>query len=419
MSASLVQISSPANPAVLGAQFAEIRNRSLRLTARLSAEDQMLQSMPDASPTKWHLAHTTWFFETFILEPNVPGYHSYDSRFKYLLNSYYKQLGAHPNRSSRGLMSRPSLEEVHQYRAYVDAAVLASIDELDPSALALLEIGLNHEQQHQELIMTDIKHALWFAPLRPDVAAGDCKGQSVSALRWIEREGGIYSIGHAGSEFAFDNEGPRHDVLLQGFQIASRAVTNSEYLAFMSDNGYRRPELWLSDGWDQVCAHHWNSPFYWDQHEDKTWWQFAHDGMKPVNPAEPVCHVSYFEAEAYARWAGFRLPTEAEWEVTAVQSGARGTLLEDELFHPQAAAGEGFQQAFGDVWEWTASPYTGYPGFQPASGAVGEYNGKFMCNQLVLRGGSCVTPASHIRATYRNFFPPQVRWQFSGIRLAK
>jgi ergothioneine biosynthesis protein EgtB len=419
MSASLVQLSNSPNPAVLGAQFAEIRNRSLRLTAQLSAEDQMLQSMPDASPTKWHLAHTTWFFETFILEPNVPGYHSYDSRFKYLLNSYYKQLGAHPSRSSRGLMSRPSLEKVHQYRAYVDAAVIANIDELDSQVLALLEIGLNHEQQHQELIMTDIKHALWFAPLRPDIAVSDRKGQSAPPLRWIERAGGIYSVGHTGSEFAFDNEGPRHEVLLQEFQIASRAVTNSEYLEFMSDNGYRRPELWLSDGWDQVCAHLWSSPFYWDQHEDNSWWQFAHDGMKPVDPAEPVCHVSYFEAEAYARWAGFRLPTEAEWEITAVHSGSRGTLLEDEAFHPQAAAGEGFQQAFGDVWEWTASPYTAYPGFQTAPGAMGEYNGKFMCNQFVLRGGSCVTPASHIRATYRNFFPPHVRWQFSGIRLAK
>jgi ergothioneine biosynthesis protein EgtB len=420
MSASLVQISkSGLSAAALGEQFAEIRNLSLRLTAHLSAEDQMLQSMPDASPTKWHLAHTTWFFETFILESNVPGYQSFDSRFKYLLNSYYKQLGAHPNRSSRGLMSRPSLEEVHEYRAHVDAAVLANIDELDPKALALLEIGLNHEQQHQELIMTDIKHALWFAPLRPDVLASSGEGKPATPLSWIDIEGGIHSIGHAGSDFAFDNEGPRHEVLLRPFQIASRAVTNGEYLEFMSDNGYRRPELWLSDGWDQVCAQGWASPFYWDKHDDNTWWQFANEGMKPVDLAEPVCHVSYYEADAYAHWAGARLPTEAEWEIAAVRFPSRGTLLEDEVFHPQAASGEGFQQAFGDVWEWTASPYTGYPGFQAAAGAVGEYNGKFMCNQFVLRGGSCVTPASHIRATYRNFFPPHVRWQFSGIRLAK
>ena len=419
MSASLVQISNNPSAVVLGERFAEIRNLSLRLTAHLSAEDQMLQSMPDASPTKWHLAHTTWFFETFILEPNVSAYQCFDSRFKYLLNSYYKQLGAHPNRSSRGLMSRPSLEEVHEYRAHVDASVLANIDELDSKVLALLEIGLNHEQQHQELIMTDIKHALWFAPLRPDTLVSNDQSTSVPPLSWIDMEGGIHSIGHLGSEFAFDNEGPRHEVLLRPFQVASRAVTNSEYMEFMSDNGYRRPELWLSDGWDQVGAHRWNSPFYWDQHEDGTWWQFANDGMKPVDPAEPVCHVSYFEADAYARWAGVRLPTEAEWEISAVGSPSRGTLLEDQVFHPQAASGEGFQQAFGDVWEWTASPYTAYPGFQPAAGAVGEYNGKFMCNQFVLRGGSCVTPASHIRATYRNFFPPHVRWQFSGIRLAK
>jgi ergothioneine biosynthesis protein EgtB len=419
MSASLVQISNNPSAVVLGERFAEIRNLSLRLTAHLSAEDQMLQSMPDASPTKWHLAHTTWFFETFILEPNVSAYQCFDSRFKYLLNSYYKQLGAHPNRSSRGLMSRPSLEEVHEYRAHVDTAVLANIDELDSKVLALLEIGLNHEQQHQELIMTDIKHALWFAPLRPDTLVSNGQSTSVPPLSWIDMEGGIHSIGHLGSEFAFDNEGPRHEVLLRPFQVASRAVTNSEYMEFMSDNGYRRPELWLSDGWDQVCAHLWNSPFYWDQHEDGTWWQFANEGMKQVDPAEPVCHISYFEADAYARWAGGRLPTEAEWEISAVGSPSRGTLLEDQVFHPQAASGEGFQQAFGDVWEWTASPYTAYPGFQPAAGAVGEYNGKFMCNQFVLRGGSCVTPASHIRATYRNFFPPHVRWQFSGIRLAK
>jgi ergothioneine biosynthesis protein EgtB len=407
------------SPALLGERFAEIRNVSLRLTAHLSAEDQMLQSMPDASPTKWHLAHTTWFFETFILEPNVPGYQSFDARFKYLLNSYYKQLGAHPNRSSRGLMSRPSLEEVHEYRAHVDAAVLATIDEFDPKTLELLEIGLNHEQQHQELIMTDIKHALWFAPLRPDVLATSGEGIPALPLTWIDIEGGIHSIGHEGSEFAFDNEGPRHELLLQPFKIASRAVTNGEYMEFMADNGFRRPELWLSDGWDQVCAQGWTSPFYWDKHEDNTWWQFADDRMKPVDPSEPVCHVSYYEADAYARWAGARLPTEAEWEVAVVRSPSRGTVLEDGVFHPQAASEEGFQQAFGEVWEWTASPYTAYPGFKPAAGAVGEYNGKFMCNQFVLRGGSCVTPASHVRATYRNFFPPHVRWQFSGIRLAK
>ncbi|MGH9511722.1 MAG: ergothioneine biosynthesis protein EgtB [Terriglobales bacterium] len=402
--------------------FREVREMTLKLTASLSAEDQMLQSMPDASPTKWHLAHTTWFFEIFILEPSAAGYTPFNPEFKTLFNSYYKQLGKHPYRGSRGLMSRPSLEQVQQYRFHVDRAVetLLSDSSSPTEVMELIELGLNHEQQHQELILTDIKHALWSSPLRPQLIP-DSKGGSneAKALSWIDIEWGIHSVGHAGDSFAFDNEGPRHDVLLRPFQIASREVTNSEYLAFMKDGGYRRPELWLSDGWDAVCAHGWDSPLFWESGDDGSWRSFAGTGMKPVDPSEPVCHVSYYEADAFARWSDARLPTEEEWEVCATRYLSQGTLLEDEIFHPRRASGDGFQQAFGDVWEWTASPYVAYPGFTPAEGLIGEYNGKFMCNQLVLRGGSCATPASHIRASYRNFFPPHARWQFSGIRLAR
>jgi ergothioneine biosynthesis protein EgtB len=280
-------------------------------------------------------------------------------------------------------------------------------------------MGLHHEQQHQELIMTDIKHALWSTPLPRSLDPAPVRdGGSAPPLTWIEFAGGIYPIGHSGPGFAFDNEGPRHDVLLPSFRIASRPVTNGEYMDFMSDQAYRRPELWLSEGWDQISAQAWTAPLYWER-RDERWWQFASDGLRPVDPNEPACHLSFYEADAYARWSGARLPGEAEWEIAVSETPAKGTLLEDNRFHPQVAKGEGFQQAFGDVWEWTASPYLAYPGFKPAAGAVGEYNGKFMCNQFVLRGGSCVTPASHIRATYRNFFPPHVRWQFSGLRLAE
>jgi ergothioneine biosynthesis protein EgtB len=402
--------------------FARVRDTSVRITESLTPEDQMLQSMPDVSPTKWHLAHTTWFFETFIIEPQVPGYRPFDVRYKYLFNSYYKQLGGHPFRGARGLMSRPTLEQVRDYRHHVDSAMLAQIDHLNEESLRLLELGLNHEQQHQELILTDIKHGLWSGPLRP--ATIDDAGPRVLAPRitWFEIEGGIHLAGHSGDGFAFDNESPRHEVLLRPFRIGSRPVTNGEYLEFINDHGYTRPELWLSDGWDTVSAQEWTAPLYWEQDEKGSWQQFVRTatqtGMKEIDPAEPVCHLSFYEADAYARWRGQRLPTEAEWEVAAVRMPAKGTLLEDNLVHPQPARGEGMQQVFGDVWEWTASPYVSYPGFKPEAGAIGEYNGKFMCNQFVLRGGSCATPASHIRASYRNFFPPHARWQFSGIRLA-
>jgi ergothioneine biosynthesis protein EgtB len=424
MTASVAHSSRPNTDKSLRERFAKIRQTSMRITTWLSAEDQMLQSMADASPTKWHLAHTTWFFETFILLANAPGYKPFDDRYQYLFNSYYKQLGAHPYRGSRGLLSRPRLEEVHAYREQVDRVLVARLDQFDDPVNELIELGLNHEQQHQELILTDIKHGLWSSPLRPEFIHGPRAVDVAPRVDWTEFDGGIHAVGHAGGGFAFDNESPRHEVLLQPFAIASRAVTNSEYLEFMQDGGYKRPELWLSDGWDAVCAQRWNAPLYWEETPDGNWRQFVLNGttgagMKDVNPAEPVCHVSYYEADAYARWVGARLPREEEWEVAAAQMPSEGSFLDDGGFHPKRANGEGNQQMFGDVWEWTASPYVAYPGFKPATGVVGEYNGKFMCNQLVLRGGSCATPASHIRASYRNFFPPHARWQFSGIRLAK
>ncbi|MBZ5510277.1 MAG: ergothioneine biosynthesis protein EgtB [Acidobacteriia bacterium] len=415
----------------LARQYSEVRATTVRLAAPLSAEDQMLQSMPEASPAKWHLAHTTWFFETFLLTPHARNYRPFDGRFRQLFNSYYKQVGGHPYRGARGLMSRPSLDEVHAYRRGVDEAMLALIERAGDPVLALVELGLNHEQQHQELILTDIKHALWSSPMRPAYRARPAQLSSPAtqvpdpwdtrSYIWQEFKGGIHQIGHAGQGFAFDNEGPRHEVLLRPFRIASRAVTSGEWLEFMADGGYRNPALWLSDGWDAICAQNWEAPLYWER-RDKEWWQCTMSGTRRVEESEPVCHVSYYEADAYARWAGARLPLEAEWEIAADRNPSRGTMLEDEVFHPRrtrvADSSHALQQMFGDVWEWTASPYVAYPGFRPAPGALGEYNGKFMCNQFVLRGGSCATPSGHIRATYRNFFPPQARWQFSGVRLA-
>jgi ergothioneine biosynthesis protein EgtB len=415
----------------LARQYAEVRATTLRLAVPLSAEDQMLQSTPEASPAKWHLAHTTWFFETFLLTPHAPQYQPFDERFRQLFNSYYKQLGSHPYRGARGLMSRPSLEEVHAYRRGVDEAMLALIERADDEVLAFIELGLNHEQQHQELILTDIKHALWSSPMRPayrpqpmEISVPSTRDGGPRPTSWQEFGGGIHTIGHAGDRFAFDNEGPRHEILLRPFRIASRSVTDGEWLEFMRDGGYRRPELWLSDGWDTVCSQQWEAPLYWEQ-LDGEWRQYTMNGTRRVEESEPVCHISYYEADAFARWAGARLPLEEEWEIAAVGNPTRGTMLEDEVFHPHSSVARvkdpchTIDQIFGNVWEWTASPYVAYPGFRPAAGAIGEYNGKFMCNQFVLRGGSCATPASHIRATYRNFFPPQARWQFSGVRLAR
>jgi len=425
MPASRAQSLQPEMPRAASAttpllrRYQEIRRTTVELSQPFSAEDQVLQSMPDASPMKWHMAHTTWFFETFILAAHAGGYQPLDPRYRHLFNSYYKQLGSHPYRGSRGLMSRPTLDEVHAYRNWVDREMERYLQGASGEVAALVELGLNHEQQHQELMLTDIKHALWSMPLRPEYAGGLQAVNSPAPLEWIEIGGGIYQVGHAGDGFTFDNECPQHKVLLEPFQIASRQVTNAEYLEFMRDNGYGRPELWLSDGWDAVAAHGWNSPLYWEQ-RGEIWMDFTFSGLREIDPASPVCHLSYYEADAFARWRGARLPREEEWEVAAEQIGntRSGEFQEGRKFQPQPAQGAG-PQWFGNVWEWTASPYVAYPGFAPAAGLIGEYNGKFMCNQFVLRGGSCATPASHIRATYRNFFPPHARWQFMGIRLAK
>ncbi|MFB3813303.1 MAG: ergothioneine biosynthesis protein EgtB [Terriglobales bacterium] len=407
----------------LAQHYQDVRRTTEALCAPLSADDQMVQSTPEASPVKWHQAHTTWFFETFILAPHLQDYRPLDARFRTLFNSYYKQVGEHPLRTIRNTFSRPTLEEVRIYRHYVDEHMLKLLAERgdDPQLKPLVELGCNHEQQHQELILTDIKHAFWSNPLRPAYPHQPIAETSgnVPEMGWLKFDGGIYAIGHDGHGFAFDNEGPRHEVLLRPFVLASRLVTNREYLEFMNDGGYRRPELWLSDGWDAVQASHWNAPLYWEE-RDGGWLTFSSGGMREVRLDEPVCHVSYYEADAFARWAGARLATETEWEIAARPLPIEGNLLESGRFHPALAAGDNnaLQQMFGDVWEWTASPYVAYPGFRAVSGALGEYNGKFMCNQMVLRGGSCVTPISHLRASYRNFFPPEARWQFMGIRLA-
>jgi len=401
-------------------RYRTVRNMTERLAARLSPEDQMVQSMTEASPTKWHLAHTTWFFETFILAPHVVGYRHFDPRFSFLFNSYYKQLEGHPLRSIRGAFSRPSLDEVRVYRAHVDSAIESVLKASKPEVAELIELGLNHEQQHQELIVTDIKHAFWTHPLRPAfIRASETRSAEPPPLEWIEFDGGLKEIGCAGDGFAFDNETPRHQVVLRPFRLASRLIANAEYLEFIAAGGYRRPELWLSDGWDQVVVNGWHAPLYWERRDGEDEWQiFTAAGMRPLDLAEPVCHLSYYEADAYARWRGCRVPIEAEWEAAAASVPIKGNFLESELFHPASCVDVGLQEMFGDVWEWTASPYVAYPGYKSPAGVLGEYNGKFMCNQLVLRGGSCATPESHIRATYRNFFPPQARWQFMGVRLA-
>jgi ergothioneine biosynthesis protein EgtB len=404
----------------LGARYAAVRHATQALVEGLSAEDCQLQSMDDASPVKWHLAHTAWFFETFVLEPFVPRYEPVDPAYRMLFNSYYVGVGARHPRPQRGLLSRPSLQQVLAYRHAVDERVGTLLSrEAPPAVTERVELGLHHEQQHQELILTDLKHHFSANPLAPAYRQGAPRSAEAPALRFHAFEGGRASIGHAGDGFSFDNESPRHDVLLAPYELASRLVTAGEYLAFIDDRGYERPELWLSDGWDARERGQWHAPLYWEQ-RNGGWRLFTLHGNVPLDPHRPVCHVSYYEADAYARWAGARLPTEAEWEHAAQRHpNSLGTFLDDQRLHPAAAGPETPAQLFGDCWEWTASAYLPYPGYAPAPGAVGEYNGKFMINQMVLRGGSCATPRSHIRASYRNFFPPGARWQFSGIRLAR
>lgn len=416
-----------ADASSLAERYRLVRQATEELCRPLATEDYVIQSMPDASPTRWHLAHTTWFFETFVCKPFIREYRPYHEQYEYLFNSYYNAVGAQYPRPERGLLSRPTVAEVYQYRSHVDHAALDHIENASPEELATLEdtlvLGFNHEQQHQELMLTDLKHMLSHNPLAPVYQAGPeaSRNPETPEMRWIDVPAGVQTIGHDGSGFHFDCEGPRHQALLQGARIASRLVTNGEWLAFMQDGGYSRSELWLSDGWRSACEQGWQGPLYWMERNGERL-QFTLHGMLPIDPNVPVCHVSHYEADAFARWAGARLPTEAEWEIAAAALPVEGNLADAGAFHPSAApspANGGMTQAFGDVWEWTQSAYLPYPGFRAASGAIGEYNGKFMSGQMVLRGGSCATPASHIRATYRNFFPPSARWQFTGLRLAK
>ncbi|PYK24568.1 MAG: ergothioneine biosynthesis protein EgtB [Verrucomicrobia bacterium] len=421
-------------------RFHQVRKFTDALCVGLEPEDCVVQSMPDVSPAKWHLAHTTWFFETFILKKFVPGYRAEIPEYAYLFNSYYNAAGDMHRRDLRGLISRPTVSEAQRYRESIDSHMddLLSnadeklLDEIEP----LLVLGVHHEQQHQELLITDIKHVFAQNPLYPVFRQrnGDVAAKKITPIRFIDSEETVTAIGHDGNGFAYDNEGPRHQALVHAFSLATRPVTNGEFIAFIEDNGYRRPEFWLSLGWMTVNEQRWNAPLYWTK-RDGAWWNFTLSGLRRVDQSEPVTHVSYFEADAYANWAGARLPTEFEWERATLSCPIEGNFVETELFHPApvAVAPNAFGavsaerpeqyrdlvQMFGDVWEWTRSAYSPYSGYRAEPGALGEYNGKFMCNQYVLRGGSCATSRTHIRRTYRNFFQPEKRWQFTGIRLAR
>jgi ergothioneine biosynthesis protein EgtB len=387
----------------------------------------VIQSMPEASPVKWHLAHTTWFFETFLLTPHQAQYQPFHPQYGVLFNSYYETVGPRWPRPQRGLLSRPTVEEVYQYRKYVDEHVGQYLDSAREDefarALAMFRLGLNHEQQHQELIVTDLQHAWAANPLHP--VYGEIRpevGAAPPPATWVPFGGGLFAIGNDGNGFAFDNESPRHRVYLHDFRLANRLVTNADYLGFLADGGYERPELWLSDGWAVRRERGWTAPLYWLE-RDGAWHTTTLAGLQPLHPGAPICHVSYYEADAFARWAEARLPAEAEWEHAAADVACAGHFQEGGQLRPSATLAPDdsgpLYQLFGDVWQWTSSPYVGYPGYRPAAGALGEYNGKFMCNQMVLRGASCATPRSHARLTYRNFFPPDARWQFTGIRLAQ
>ncbi len=414
-----------ANRSRLAGQYHAVRRFTEQLSEPLAIEDCVVQTMEDVSPTKWHLAHTSWFFEVFVLQRFARGYGPFHPDYPYLFNSYYVQAGERHCRDRRGYISRPTVGEVRAYRHHVDEQMRAFLEDADAEtareAAPVIELGIHHEQQHQELILTDIKHVLSVNPLRPvykKLEEGSTGG--LPPLEWKAFDEGVYEIGHEGDGFAYDNEGPRHRHYLHDFLIAGRPVSNGEFMAFMDDGGYHRPELWLSLGWATVQENAWTEPFYWEK-RDGSWWTYTLGGMKKVDLNEPAVHLSYFEADAYARWAGARLPTEQEWEVAARSLPVDGHFVDDDHVHPRPSPTEGrdLKQMYGDVWEWTRSPYAPYPGYGPLEGALGEYNGKFMCNQFVLRGGSCATSRSHIRPTYRNFFPPEATWQFTGFRLAQ
>jgi ergothioneine biosynthesis protein EgtB len=405
-------------------RFQAVRACTEDLAAPLSAEDQTVQTMADVSPTKWHRAHTTWFFETFLLEPREPGFEPHHPWYGYLFNSYYEQVGQRHPRPERGFITRPGAAEVCAYREAVDERVAKLLHDVDADTLAavapVVELGLHHEQQHQELVLMDAKHVLSCNPMGPPYRAAPAGGGSPGAMGWVDLDGGVVEVGAtAGAGFAFDNEGPRHQVVLRPYRLADRLVTNGEWLAFMDDGGYQRPELWLSDGWYQRLERGWEAPLYWQLDGDR-WWSYTLAGRRPVDPDEPVCHISLYEADAYATWSGHRLPTEAEWEHAAAGRPVTGNLAGSGRWHPAPAGPPdgSLRQLFGDCWEWTGSAYRPYPGYRPPAGAIGEYNGKFMVNQHVLRGGCAFTPEGHVRSTYRNFFHPHTRWHLSGLRLA-
>lgn len=408
-------------------KVSETRRTTVGLIAPLNPEDTAVQSMPDVSPPQWHLAHTTWFFENFLLKPRLKNYRVFRENYAYLFNSYYKTVGRHVPRDQRGASSTATLAEILEYRNYVERNIELLLSEIPPETRQeigqLLTLGIHHEQQHQELLLMDIHHILFSHPRRPTYQMIDRPPlrEEVQASTWVTYPGGLVEIGFNGSGFCFDNETPRHRTFLEPYRLASRLVTCGEFIHFIEDNGYSRPELWLSDGWDRVEQSAWNAPLYWEKKGDE-WWHFTLAGMQKILPNRPLSHVSYYEADAFARWAGKRLPTEAEWETAASGIKPEGNLLESGNLQTvelsPRVGGDWPQQLFGDVWEWTASPYTSYPRYRPLAGPLGEYNGKFMCNQMVLRGGSCFTPTDHIRATYRNFYPPHCQWQMAGIRLA-
>ncbi len=406
-------------------RFRTLRDFSTRLCRGLEPEDFVVQSMPDVSPTKWHLAHTTWFFETFILKAFLPGYRSEVPEYAYLFNSYYNAAGTMHRRDLRGLISRPTVAETMRFRQSIDECVFKLVEGADEALFAEIEpiliLGIHHEQQHQELLVTDIKHVFAQNPLHPVFEkAHAAPVSSVAPMHFVEFDEATFEIGHAGSEFSYDNEGPRHRALVLPFSLANRTVTNGEYLAFIEAGGYTRSEYWLSLGWTTVQEQGWEAPLYWER-QDGQWWNFTLSGFRPIAESEPVTHLSYFEADAFANWEGARLPTEFEWERASAGLPIEGNFVDNHRFQPAPVAGEGngLQQMFGDTWEWTRSAYLPYPGYRAAPGALGEYNGKFMSNQMVLRGGSCATSQNHLRATYRNFFQPEKRWQFTGLRLAR